>query len=684
MCYLLRQYSKKQEDRLMAKSKPTSATKRVLDARPDTLDFRDRMYEPTLVEVPTRIALEEYRKYEVPILDQGQEGACTGFGLATVAHYLLRRRSVVPDQTHVSPRMIYQMAKRYDEWPGEDYVGSSARGAMKGWHKHGICSAELWPYRTRKNASRLTEQRTADAVQRPLGAYFRVNHKDLVALHGALAEVGVLYASASVHGGWNRVGEDGIIPYPGAFTGGHAFAIVAYDVNGFWIQNSWGEDWGRDGFGCITYDDWLENGTDVWVARLGAPVRLVRTESTAASHAAAARQSAAYSYADLRPHIISVGNGGAFDPAGTYGTSKEEVEAIFTEDIPRVMGPWPAGQRHLLLYAHGGLVGADAAVQRLADYRSALLAAHVYPISFIWHSDYWTTLTNMLRDALNRRRPEGALDAAKDFMLDRLDDALEPLARTLTGKAEWDEMKENALAATESARGGVSQTLDFLAALKKGGFDCKLHVVGHSAGSILLAPLVRLLTAAGKIGSGDLRGRQGYGIAVDSCTLWAPACTVELFKQAYLPAITAGDIRRFALFALTDAAERDDNCANIYHKSLLYLVSDAFEAEPRIPLFRDGVPLLGMEKFLQRDDELKGLFKSRKADLILAPNAQPAGSPASSTARHHGDFDDDLPTVRATLARILGDGKPAAQAAFAFHRSGSSLRSRRLELDRRP
>ena len=26
---------------------------RTLDARPDTLDFRDRMFEPTLVEVPT-------------------------------------------------------------------------------------------------------------------------------------------------------------------------------------------------------------------------------------------------------------------------------------------------------------------------------------------------------------------------------------------------------------------------------------------------------------------------------------------------------------------------------------------------------------------------------------------------------------------------------------------------------
>ena len=88
------------------------------------------MFEATLVEVPVRIALDEYQRWQVPILDQGTEGACTGFGLATVAQYLLRRRAVVPDPEPVSPRMFYEMAKRYDDWPGEDYDGSSARGAM--------------------------------------------------------------------------------------------------------------------------------------------------------------------------------------------------------------------------------------------------------------------------------------------------------------------------------------------------------------------------------------------------------------------------------------------------------------------------------------------------------------------------------------------------------------------------
>src|SRR5678816_3061667 len=112
------------------KTRPSAAPQRTLDARPDTLDFRDLLYTPTLVEVPTHVPLKEFQKYKVPVLDQGEEGACTGFGLATVANFLLARRRVVPDPTPVSPRMFYENAKRYDEWPGEGYSGSSARGAM--------------------------------------------------------------------------------------------------------------------------------------------------------------------------------------------------------------------------------------------------------------------------------------------------------------------------------------------------------------------------------------------------------------------------------------------------------------------------------------------------------------------------------------------------------------------------
>lgn len=656
---------------------PNQNSERTLDARPDTLDFRDKMYEATLVEVPPRIELKVYKRLNIPILDQGQEGACTGFGLATVANYLLSQREIDPDAEPVSPRMYYEMAKRYDEWPGEDYSGSSARSAMKGWHKHGVCSETNWRYKVSVTDRRLTAARMKDATNRPLGAYFRVNHRNLVAMHAALAEVRILYATSTVHDGWNHVDRHGVIPLRAKILGGHAFAIVGYDDRGFWIQNSWDQIWGVDGFALVTYDDWLNHGTDVWVARLGVPLT-IRNQSAGVNRTTFGEQPDTYNFQDLRPHIISIGNDGQLRTSGTYGTSVEDVEEIIKNDFTDITKDWK--KKRLLLYAHGGLTSENSAVQRVADYRNVLLAAEVYPLAFIWKSDYWTTLKNILTDALSRRRPEGLLDSAKDFMLDRLDDALEPIARNLTGKAQWDEMKENALLATTGSAGGARITLKFLAKLMEKDPAIEVHVVGHSAGSIFHGPLIQLLTSPKKkIKDGPMKGATGLGQKIKTCTMWAPACTMKLFKEAYVHSLKGGGIGQFSLFTLTDKAEQDDDLANIYHKSLLYLVSNAFEEKPRIPIFRDGEDILGMEKFIKNDSSVEKLFKKKNADWIKAPNANPEGSPSRSTATSHGGFDDDQPTLVATLKRILGI-EVKIKEEFDFRPSQSSLRDKRQML----
>jgi hypothetical protein len=662
---------------------------RKLDARRDTVDFRDLLYVPTLVEVPSERPLEAYVKEHVPILDQGSEGACTGYALATVVHYLLRTRRVSPDMSPVSPRMLYVMAQRYDEWPGEKYEGSSARGAMKAWHKHGVCTEKLWPSKPARTTA-LTDDRARDAGARPLGAYFRVNHRDLVAMHAAITEVGILYATADVHEGWDDPNPD--ITYPNKYSGAHAFVIVGYDREGFWIQNSWGDTWGAGGFARVSYDDWLANGSDVWVARLGVPIVLRTTVGVAASRAAASGARSNYSQAHLRPHIISLGNQGRLRESGPFGTGEADLEEIFTEDFPRITKSWK--KKRILLYAHGGLVSEENAIQRLADYWAQLATAEVYPISFVWHSDYWTTVSNILEDAKRRRQPEGFLGSAMDFMLDRTDDLLEVLARKLSGKAAWDEMKENALAATTSKRGGAGLAARYIADIVNSDPEVELHVIGHSAGSIFHAPLVQLLATKGAITNGPMKGKKGYGLPVKTVTLWAPACTMELFHSTYMPLIQNGRIGSFSLFTLDDQVEQADHCAHIYRKSLLYLVSNAFEKpKPRFGS-EHGEPILGMQRWVERDPKLASVIGNKMVDWIRSPNNAPEFSSDASKAQHHGDFDDDVPTVLASLHRILGGISPKLKeqlggakedsvtdgGGLQFQPSASSLSEQRLQL----
>ena len=394
-----------------------------LDALPDTVDFRDQLYIPTLVRVPPVSDIDGYRGKMIPVLDQGREGACTGFGLATVASYLLRVRGEQPHAAEVSPWMLYTMAKRYDEWPGEDYDGSSARGAMKGWHKHGLCARSQWPDKAQNTS--ITASRAADAIMRPLGAYFRVNHKDLVAMHAAICETGVLYATSSVHRGWQEVAEgDERIKFKSEVIGGHAFAIVGYNSDGFWIQNSWGPNWGKGGIALLGYADWLTNGSDVWVAALGAPVELRQSLAQAQMRSGAPRSYESQIFADLAPHIVTCRNDGVLDSKGAFGLTEAGLKDLIGKQLPKHVENWK--KKRVLLYAHGGLVSEDSAIQTVANYRNALLTAQVYPMSFIWRSDALTTLGDILREALSKRREEGILDRAKDFMLDRLDDTLEP------------------------------------------------------------------------------------------------------------------------------------------------------------------------------------------------------------------------------------------------------------------
>jgi len=262
----------------ITKSSKAKVKARKLDAMPDRIDVRDWPYQPTLQALPPELICIG----EVPaILDQGSEGACTGFGLAAVINHQLAKSGV---KRFVSPRMLYEMARKYDEWPGERYEGSSARGAMIGWVRHGVCTDKLWP-KDVKGSKELTPERAQEARLTPGGAFYRVTHTQVRDVHAALFELGAVYMTIMVHDGWDKPGPDTVpisymskgkkikaklpvIPRHSHAPDGHAVAIVGYTADGFLIQNSWGEDWGYQGFALLPYEDFMIHATDVWAAQV--------------------------------------------------------------------------------------------------------------------------------------------------------------------------------------------------------------------------------------------------------------------------------------------------------------------------------------------------------------------------------------------------------------------------------
>jgi hypothetical protein len=112
------------------------------NVRPDAVDLRDWEYRPNIAIAPYPVFIPSD---PAPAKQQDQSNACTGFALATVIEYLLDR-SQRPVET-MSGYMLYSMARRYDEWAeegDESDSGSSLRGALKGWSRHGASAERLW------------------------------------------------------------------------------------------------------------------------------------------------------------------------------------------------------------------------------------------------------------------------------------------------------------------------------------------------------------------------------------------------------------------------------------------------------------------------------------------------------------------------------------------------------------
>jgi hypothetical protein len=398
------------------------------------------------------------------------------------------------------------------------------------------------------------------------------------------------------------------------------------------------------------------------VACLGVPVHVTRPDAKVRINTRVLLDPRALGLRRIRSHIISVHHDGGLGQYGTYATFEADVARIFDEEFPAETELWR--RRRLLIYAGGGLTSERDSVDRMSRIGAQLLHAQIYPLAFHWNSGLMSVMRTIVHAALVRLSPPPEEQApTKKFMHDRLDAALEPHVRDLAGKLFWDDVKAIGYRATKNAAGATRIMLKHLVRFLDANPDVEVHILAHSAGSVFLAPLVQLMTtpADQKIENGPMKGRTGYGIDLATCTLWAPAVTMDLFKDSYLPAIERetgqSGIGRFALYTLTDEAEQRDCCVGEYSKSLLYLISNALEEMRFIPMRRShGQPLLGLEVCVEEDETLQALFESGRADWVRAPNDHPKNSLNASRTNTHLRF-EEMFTLRSTASRIYQAGK---------------------------
>jgi hypothetical protein len=318
---------------------------------------------------------------------------------------------------------------------------------------------------------------------------------------------------------------------------------------------------------------------------------------------------------ELALHVVNLRKGVLSDD-GIMATHETDLDRLVSAIVDKAK----QGYR-LMLYAHGGLTDERSGLAAAWAYHRWWMAHGIYPVYFIWETGGLETFWQIV---------EGDRRKGRALSRDIYDYTTDPAVELIGGKVGtllWDAMKDSARRSSDTG-GGARLFAEKLAAAWKE--PSAIFALGHSAGSIFHAYFLPVLCAD------KLRVKQMH--------LLAPAITNDLFAQTLGSLIGKKKIEEASLFAMTREAERADNCANIYRKSLLYLVSRAFEPKKE-------TPILGMEDFIRTDPEVKRAFRDA---VILSPTASSAKPTMASGSRSHGGFDNDVATLENVLRRMLG------------------------------
>lgn len=206
------------------------------DPTPTILDprlGRRRQDDPRSLDFPI-MALLQREAYRIPrskiwecktVLDQGNEGSCVGHGFAheLISRPYPQRRVKGPDAVK-----IYKAAQDIDEWPGNNYSGTSVLAGAK-------ATMQLYP-------GVMESYRWANTIQ------------DIVA---TLGYYGPIVIGVNWYTGCYSADSEGLIHVSGSIAGGHCVLLNGVDVakNRFLLTNSWGEGWGTQGKAWITFED---------------------------------------------------------------------------------------------------------------------------------------------------------------------------------------------------------------------------------------------------------------------------------------------------------------------------------------------------------------------------------------------------------------------------------------------
>lgn len=229
-------------------------------ARPSKFDNRDILYK---AEPRSRVDL---REWDSPVESQYELGSCVGNAIANA--YELQLRRLHPAEFIELSRLFIYYNARYIEGTTLFDAGAYIRSGLRAVKKYGVCSEVMWNYDPLKFDDRPSIEAYTDAKSRTISQYTRLmGYADVI--RSLNSDTPVVIGVDVYDSFLNLTKEDPTVKLPRAgdkSAGGHAMCVVGYDLEArmFLVKNSFGTDWGADGY-CWMPFDYLDYYTwDLW------------------------------------------------------------------------------------------------------------------------------------------------------------------------------------------------------------------------------------------------------------------------------------------------------------------------------------------------------------------------------------------------------------------------------------
>ena len=235
---------------------------------PDVPDQRDYLYSAIrpVIRLPRKVDL---RIYCSDIENQGNLGSCTAQALAGNLEFLDKKTDST--YTDVSRLFIYYNERWIIDTVDYD-SGASLRDGIKTLKKYGACWETSWPYLAERFTRRPPLRCYREAKKYCIQSYHRITR--LPEMLTCIAEGYPFVFGFTVYESFEsqKVAHTGIVDMPKKkeeAIGGHAVMAVGFDQEKarFLVRNSWGGQWGKNGYFTMPYEYLRTLADDFWTIR---------------------------------------------------------------------------------------------------------------------------------------------------------------------------------------------------------------------------------------------------------------------------------------------------------------------------------------------------------------------------------------------------------------------------------